>query len=159
MTTNMLMTMNPQGPRAQAPRERLASFEETPTELLTLSPEFLDAVRQVAPKVRRRILPYGLLLAAAAAMGVASGRRLLPHRDTSARISTPASPVAIAAPSTADSADRDRGSPPADTTPRTAQGDATTAPPVAADAPVSGDDPARAEKSKTTRIRHAKTQH
>lgn len=158
MTTNTLMTMNPRRPPAQAPRERLDSFAETPTGLLTLSPELLDALRQVAPKVRRRVLPYGLLLAAAFGIGVASGQQVLLNRHAGVRISVPAPPIATAGPrtATADSADRGPSARPVDSATTSAAGVATTALPAAATT-VSGDDPARAEKSKTTRTRHAKT--
>ena len=49
MMSNTLMTMNPRMPPAR--RERLDSFADTPTDLITLSPEFLEAVRQVAPRL------------------------------------------------------------------------------------------------------------
>jgi hypothetical protein len=43
-------------------RERLASISGVPTELLTLTPAFMDALRKVAPKKRRSKIPYVIAL-------------------------------------------------------------------------------------------------
>jgi hypothetical protein len=71
--TSMPMTMHLRRP-THPPRERLDSFAETPTGSLTLSPEFLEALRQVAPRVRPRRLPYVLVLVAIVGIGVGSMR-------------------------------------------------------------------------------------
>jgi hypothetical protein len=146
MMSNALMTMNPRTPPTPAPRERLDSFADTPTGLITLSPEFLEAVRQVAPRVRRRTLPYALVLAAVAGLGVASGRRVLLHPPAGAWVSAPATPAATApsATTTADSADRAQSAPPA-------------TPPAAVPTTILVDHLAPADKSKTPKTRHAKT--
>jgi hypothetical protein len=43
-------------------RERLASISGVPTELLTLTPAFMDALRKVAPKKPRSKIPYVIAL-------------------------------------------------------------------------------------------------
>jgi hypothetical protein len=157
MTLHMPMTMNARRPTpTQEPRERVDSFAETPTGLLILSAEFLDALRQVAPKVRSRRLPYGLVLAAVAAIAVASVRQGLWHHIVSPRIHTAASSVASAAPvsMTADAAVRAPSAPPASTPTTIASGNAAPAP-----TPVSVDDWEPPQKPKTSKPRHAQMPH
>jgi hypothetical protein len=147
MMSNTLMTMTPPTPPTHAQRERLDSFADTPTGLITLSPEFLEAVRQVAPRIRRRTLPYVLVLAAVAGLGAASARRVFLHPPSGVRVSAPpATPAASAPPATttADSADRALSAPPAPL-------------PAAAPTTISAVDLAPAGKSKTPKTRPAKT--
>jgi hypothetical protein len=146
MMSNTLMTMTPRTPLTESPRERLDSFADTPTDLITLSPEFLEAVRQVAPRIRRRTLPYALVLAVVAGLGVASGRRVHFHHSAGGAWPAPATPVASATPATTapDSADQARSASPA-------------ARPALAPTTISVDDQAPADKSKAPKIRHAKT--
>jgi hypothetical protein len=104
MTTNTLMIGNPQRPQpAQKPRERLDSFTQMPTSLITLPPEFVAALRKVAPKVRSRKLAYVLVMAVVATVGVASGLRIWARPDVAPLVLSPASPLPTAGtpPSTA----------------------------------------------------------
>lgn len=71
------MKRPPQQPPPQHEvRERLDSFEQTPTHLLTLSPALLQALRQIAPVPRPRKLRYALALATVGSIAWASGQRL-----------------------------------------------------------------------------------
>jgi hypothetical protein len=65
----MTMTMSPlmseqhqQPPQGGKPREH-SGLLAMPTREIKLSPEFVDALKQVAPKTRRRVLRYVLALA------------------------------------------------------------------------------------------------
>jgi hypothetical protein len=61
-------------------RKPVDSFADAPTNLITLSPAFLRALRQIAPAPRPRKLRYALALAAIGAIAWASGQRLyFPH--------------------------------------------------------------------------------
>jgi len=54
-------------------RKPVDSFADAPTNLITLSPAFLRALRQIAPAPRPRKLRYALALAAIGAIAWASG--------------------------------------------------------------------------------------
>ncbi|HXN48683.1 MAG TPA: hypothetical protein VN893_18675, partial [Bryobacteraceae bacterium] len=67
----------------QNPGEAFDSFTDVPTDLITLPPAFIEALRALAPKRRPRRLPY--VLAAAACIGSVSGlRNLWPGHPNSA---------------------------------------------------------------------------
>jgi len=107
MTISMRMTRHSQQPRTEhKPRRRLDSLLDMPTHLITLSPAFLDALRKVAPKGRRRTLRYVLVLAAIVSIAIAYGRRIFPlHHDATAHVTAVAPPpVATPTPTAAVSA-------------------------------------------------------
>jgi len=100
MTTSMPMTGPAEPPPNEPqPRGRLHSLTAMPTHLIELSPAFLSALRKVAPRVRRRRLPYLMAVAVVAfavavvavpawrQRAVAFGRHLL-HRDAAAAVVT-----------------------------------------------------------------------
>ena len=94
MTISMKMTRHSQQPRTEhKPRGRLDSLADMPTHLITLSPAFLDALRKVAPKARRRTLRYLLALAAVVSIAIWYGRRIFPlHREATAHVTALAPP-------------------------------------------------------------------
>jgi hypothetical protein len=145
MTLTMPMTMSPRRPPTQEARARLDSFAETPTDSLTLSPEFLDALRQVAPRVRPRRFPYALVLVAIAGLGAASVRYGLWHRVVGPWTHAPAPAITSAAAVV--------------TAPSVARADAATT--IASvnvpsiPTPVSVDDWVPPPKPKTPKTRHA----
>jgi hypothetical protein len=99
----MTMTMGeplrgqPEQPeQPHAPRERRHSLTAMPTHLIELSPAFVDALKQVAPKTRRRKLPLvlGLLVVAALVVGLVPSTRqrvlsLVLHRTTASASAAP----------------------------------------------------------------------
>jgi hypothetical protein len=136
-------------------RGRLDSLTEMPTNLITLSPAFLEALRKVAPKVRPRRLPYVLTLVAVVSIGIVSGRRILANHDGASAIA-PAPPAASAAPApkTVDAVA------PAPSTLRpefaaTNAAKAPASPPAADSMTISVDALPRATTPKATKIRHS----
>jgi hypothetical protein len=80
MTMSIHMRVQPERTRAVGTRRGpLDSLLDMPTELIRLSPAFLDALREVAPKVRPRRLRYVVALVALASLGVWFGRRFVVH--------------------------------------------------------------------------------
>ncbi len=156
--TSMLMTIDTRRPTHE-PRERLDSLAQTPTELLSLSPEFLDALRKVAPKVRPRRLPYGLLLVAVAGIGLAVGRRALRHHDVRSSTPVAAATSAAPAPTTASASAAAPSAPPADRATIAPSSAPSALPAAAAPTTIATDDRARPEKSKTNKVRHAQLPH
>jgi hypothetical protein len=76
-------------------REPVDSFADAPTNLITLSPAFLQALRQIAPGPRPRKLRYALALAALGAIAWASGQRLhFAHEAVARGAAPPGSPIA-----------------------------------------------------------------
>jgi hypothetical protein len=68
MTMSHQMTGRPQPPPPEGgPPEPRRSLLAMPTHAIKLSPSFLEALKRVAPKTRRRKLPYVLALALVAA--------------------------------------------------------------------------------------------
>src|SRR5260370_12062818 len=85
MTTAIEMMGHPEQPKVkQRPRARVDSLTEMPTDLITLSPAFLEALSKVAPKARPPRLPYILTFATVLSIGIASGRRILGHHHAAA---------------------------------------------------------------------------
>jgi hypothetical protein len=69
-TTNvLLMEGREQSPHAGKPEEPHRTLLAMPTHEIKLSPQFVQALQKVAPKVRRRKLPYILGLAVLVAAG------------------------------------------------------------------------------------------
>ena len=68
MTMSETMAAYPPRPRGPEPRARLHSFSQMPTETITLSPAFIEALQAIAPRARRRPLAYLLALLALAAV-------------------------------------------------------------------------------------------
>lgn len=100
MTTNPSMIGNRQPPpQAQKPRGGLDSLTQMPSNLITLSPEFVAALRKVAPRVRSRKLPYVLLLAVVATVGGAYGLRLRARHAAAQAVVSPAPPQPTTTPS------------------------------------------------------------
>ena len=66
MTMSDPMIAAPVRPRGPEPRARLHSFSQMPTETITLSPAFIEALQAIAPRSRRRVLPGLLALLALA---------------------------------------------------------------------------------------------
>jgi hypothetical protein len=82
MTTAIEMMGHPEQPKGkEGPRARVDSLTEMPTEVITLSPAFLEALRKVAPKPRPRRLPYILTFATVLSIGISSGRRIVLSHD------------------------------------------------------------------------------
>jgi hypothetical protein len=136
-------------------RERFSSISGVPTELLTLTPAFLDALRKVAPKKRRSKIPYVIalgLLAFVVMLGADPSTREFGRSKLAAFRSTPAAaPAPEAAPittavTTLTAADLPTVSTPAATP--------TTAPVVKADepapAPAAEATPAKKSPAKTS---------
>ena len=97
MTMSPLMSERQQPPPPGAKRREHSGLLAMPTHEIKLSPEFVDALKQVAPKGRRRVLRYILLLAvvvAAASLAVvpearhriASGWHRMWHGDQAASV-------------------------------------------------------------------------
>jgi hypothetical protein len=156
MTINLDVSGHRDPPLAKEPaRRRVDSLAEMPTNILTLSPAFLEALRKVAPKVRPRRFPYVLTLAIVVSVGVASGYRILLN-DAAPAVVAPAPPVASApgAPKPVDPA----VTPPSTLRPEVAAtnapGNATAGPPVAHPTTLSVDALPRATP-KRTNIRHS----
>ncbi|HEX8790228.1 MAG TPA: hypothetical protein VF765_04700, partial [Polyangiaceae bacterium] len=65
MTTSSLMAHphDPPPPQVEELEGPGRSMLAMPTHEIKLSPEFVDALKQVAPKPRKRVLPYVLALA------------------------------------------------------------------------------------------------
>jgi len=99
MTTH---TQNRRG-TAQEPFDH-EGLLETPTDLVTLSPEFLQALREVAPKTATRTMPYFLALIVVVGAGLAAGRVIVPRRPAALPPSASgaaASPTTVASESAA----------------------------------------------------------
>ncbi len=102
----------------QNPREVFDSFTDVPTDLITLPPALIEALRALAPKRRPRKWPY--VVAAVACIGSMSGlRNFWPGHPNSAGAAVAASQLSAstsgAASATADSAATSRSLGPNDT--------------------------------------------
>jgi hypothetical protein len=93
MTISMHMTIEPETRRAiEKPRRPLDSIADLPTNLITLPPAFLDALREIAPKVRPRRMRYVMALAAAAALALVLGRQPVVRRHAAQLVTALARP-------------------------------------------------------------------
>jgi hypothetical protein len=90
MTMSIQMRVQPEGARANgARRGPLDSLVDMPTDLIQLSPAFLDALREVAPKVRPRRWRYFVSLVAVASLGIAVGRRIVVYGPAATFVHAP----------------------------------------------------------------------
>jgi hypothetical protein len=93
MTISMHMTMPPETTRViEKRRGPLDSIAEVPTNLITLSPAFLDALREVAPKVRPRRMRHVVTLLAFAALAIVVGRQPLVRHEAAELVAALARP-------------------------------------------------------------------
>jgi hypothetical protein len=136
-------------------RERFASISGVPTELLTLTPAFMDALRKVAPKKRRAKIPYVIALGLVAVLVMLGAdpstrefglSKLAAFRSTPAAAPAPApepAPIATAV-TTLTSADAPTVSTPAVATPSAPVADEP------APAPAAEASPAKRSPAKTS---------
>jgi hypothetical protein len=146
-------------------RERLASISGVPTELLTLTPAFMDALRKVAPKKRRSKIPYVIalgLLAFVVMLGADPSTREFGLSKLAASRTTPAAapatePAAVAtAVTTLTSADVPTVSTPVASLPTAPVVKADEAAPAPAPAPVPEASPAKKSSAKATPVAQPK---
>jgi hypothetical protein len=131
-------------------RERLDSFAEMPTDLITLSPAFLDALRKLAPKARSSRLRYVLALAAIVPIGWAVGGRTLLSRASASAAAVASSRVGV-------EPNAPNAEPPSEAAATNAPSSAPTSPPAAASPTNASSDarlrPANPKPSKVTKNR------
>ncbi len=144
----------------QNPREVFDSFTDIATDLITLPPAFIEALRALAPKRRRRRLPY--VLAAVACIGSMSGlRNLWPGHPNTARATVAASQLPASTPgavsATPDSAATSSSRGPNDT-PSNGPGGAPAIPPAAVRPTISLDDIPQAPLPKASKATKHRTQ-
>jgi hypothetical protein len=136
----------------QDPREEFDSFADVPTDLITLPPALIEALRALAPKRRPRKWPY--VLAAVACIGSVSGLRNLwsGHPNSPATVAGSQLPASTpgAASATADSAAISRSLRPNDT-PSNGPGDTPASPPAVVRPTISLDDVPQAPLPKASK--------
>jgi hypothetical protein len=141
-------------------RARLASISGVPTELLTLTPAFMDALRKVAPKKRRSKIPYVIALGVLAflvMLGADASTREFGLSKLAALRSTPAAtPAAAPAPEAVPTAVTTLTSAEAPTV-STPVANLPSAPVVKADEPAPAPAPAPAAEASTAKKSPAKT--
>lgn len=141
-------------------REVFDSFTDVPTDLITLPPALIEALRALAPKRQPRRLPY--VLAAVACIGSMSGlRSLWPAHPNLAGAKVAGSQLLASAPgvasATADSASTSSSRGPNDT-PSNGPGDAPPSPPGVVRPTISLDDVPQAPLPKASKATKHRTQ-
>jgi hypothetical protein len=144
----------------QNPREALDSFTDVPTDLITLPPAFIEALRALAPKRRPRKWPY--VVAAVACIGAMSGlRNLWPGHPNSAGAAVDGSQLRASTPgatsAAADSAATSSSLGPNET-PSNGPGGTPRSPPAAVRPTISLDDVPQAPLPKASKATKHRTQ-